>query len=98
VKNIILLFIIIFLFTEWKKHNFCIFLCREGKSSGSVGVQGWNGELGGWMVSGRSIGLLDKFPALRFFFELDFEFSVVSIGDSCRMHRVSCKMQNFQNK
>lgn len=50
------------------------------------------------MVEGRSTSLLDKFLALKFFSELDFELSVVSTCASYIMHRVSYRMQNFQNK
>lgn len=50
------------------------------------------------MVVGRSTSLLNKFLALKFFPKLNFELSVISIGASCRMHRVSCRMRNFQNR
>ena len=46
VKNVVVLFIVIFFCLKTKETKFLCFLCREGKASGSVGVQGWNGELG----------------------------------------------------
>lgn len=66
--------------------------------SGNMGVQGWNGELGGWMVAGRFTGLLDKFPTLGFFSKLDFGLSMISTGASYRIHRVSYRMRNSQHK
>ena len=54
--------------------------------SGNVGVQGWNDKMGRWMVAGRFTGLIEKFPTLRSFFEIDFCLSIVSIGSSCRLH------------
>lgn len=50
------------------------------------------------MVVGRSTGLLYKLPALGFFSELDFGLFVVSTRSFCRIHRVSCRTRNFQNK
>ena len=50
------------------------------------------------MVARRFTSLLDKFPILGFFSELDFDLSVISIRASYIIHRVCCRMQNFQNK
>ncbi len=60
-----------------------MWLCRDiEKKSGNVGVQGWNGERGGWMVVERFTGLLDEFPTLGFFSTMDFGLSVISTGSS----------------
>jgi len=48
-------------FLKQKKQNFCVFYAEKKEVSGNAVVQVWNGELGGWMVVGRSTGLLDNF-------------------------------------
>ena len=76
-----------------------LYLFVQGKkikwTCGCVGMK-WRNRR--WMVVGRFTGLIDKFPTLGSFSEIDFGLSVVSIGSSCRIHRVSCRMQNFQKK
>ena len=66
------------------------------KTSGDAHVQGWNGEMGRWMVVKRFTRLLDEFSTLGLSFTMDFGLLVISTGSSCRKHRVSCKMQNFR--
>lgn len=68
-----------FLCLQNEENKIFVFVCvGKEKASGNVGVQGWNGELGRWMVAGRFTGLQDKFPTLEFFSKLDFGLSVVS--------------------
>jgi len=48
------------------------------------------------MAVGRFTVLIDRFPTLRSSSEIDFGLSVVSTGSSCRIYKVSCRMQNFR--
>ena len=78
-----------------KETEFLYVAMKGQKMSGNVCVQGWNGEIGIWMLAGRFSSLIGKFPTLGSFFEIDFDLSVVSIGSSCRIHRISFRVRNF---
>lgn len=68
-----------------------MYVAVQEETSGDVGAQGWNGERGRWMVVRRFTDLIDNFPTLRSFSEIDFGLSVVSTRSPCRIHRFSCR-------
>lgn len=81
---------------ERNRISICGCVGTHEKTSGSVGVQGWNGEIGRWMVVGRFTNIIENFSTLGSFSEIDFGLSVASTGSSCRMHRFSYRMRNFK--